>query len=141
MDDGGGADDADDDAAADRSDTTDAATSDEGKLISRGLLVGADAFHTGSGDVLLLEAPDGSLILRFQDYEVRNGPDLHVFLTPDPNGDVHAAGAVDLGSVKATQGFVNYDVPAGVDASGFRSVVIYCVPFAVTFATASLGGA
>ena len=112
----------------------------QGNLISRGVLMGTDEFHTGSGEVLLVEAPDGSLILRFQDYAVRNGPDLHVFLTPDPGGDVHADGAVDLGAVKATQGFVNYDVPTGVDGTIFRTAVIYCVPFSVTFANAALAG-
>ena len=109
-----------------------------GTLIARGELMGADAFHTGSGVVLLVTAPDGTTILRFQDYAVRNGPDLHVYLTPDPSGDVHAPGAIDLGEVRATQGFVNYDVPAGIDPTTFRAVVIYCQPFSVTFATAEL---
>ena len=115
-----------------------AAAGRSGRLIARGELMGADAFHTGSGAVLLIEAPDGSVLLRFQDYAVRNGPDLHVYLTPDPAGDVHAQGAVDLGGIKATQGSVNYDLPAHVDASTFRSAVIYCQPFAVTFAMARL---
>ncbi len=109
-----------------------------GQVITQGELMGVDAFHTGSGAVRLIEAPDGSLILRFEDYAVRNGPDLHVYLTPDADGDVHADGAVDLGEIKATQGSVNYDVPAGVDARVFRSAVIYCQPFSVTFATAPL---
>ena len=43
--------------------------------------------------------------------------------------------------MKATNGFVNYDVPAGVDPSSFRVAVIYCVPFGVIFATASLSDA
>lgn len=125
-------------AATEEAETAPPAT--EGTLISSGPLMGVDAFHTGSGDVLLIQAPDGSLILRFQDYAVRNGPDLHVYLTPDPGGDVHVDGALDLGKIKATQGFVNYDVPSGVDPATFRAAVIYCVPFSVTFATAELAG-
>lgn len=113
----------------------------QGMLVSRGELMGVDAFHTGSGDVLLLVGPVGELLLRFQDYAVRNGPDLHVYLTPDPGASVHAAGAIDLGPVKATSGSVNYDVPEGTDLGSFRAVVIYCVPFAVTFATAALNDA
>lgn len=112
--------------------------SGEGTLISQGVLMGTDAFHTGSGDVLLVVGPGGEAVLRFQDYAVRNGPDLHVYLTPDPDADVHADGAIDLGAVKATNGSVNYELPAGVDPAIFRTVVIYCVPFSVTFATASL---
>ena len=109
-----------------------------GELISSGDLEGADAFHTGSGEVLLVRAPDGGVILRFQDYEVRNGPDLFVYLTPDPGGDVHADGAIEVDAIKATRGFVNYDLPGDVDPASFRTVVIYCKQFSVTFATAQL---
>ncbi|MXY79026.1 MAG: DM13 domain-containing protein [Chloroflexi bacterium] len=112
-----------------------------GRLVSQGELMGADEFHTGSGDVLLVISPDGDVILRFQDYAVRNGPDLHVYLTPDPGGDVHVDGAISLGPVKATQGSVNYEVPPDVDPDSFRAAVIYCVPFRVVFATALLEGA
>ena len=89
----------------------------EGELIAMGELIGVDAFHTGSGQVLLVRAPDGSLVLRFQDYEVRNGPGLYIYLTPDRDGDVHADGAIELEKIKATRGFVNYDVPPDVDPS------------------------
>ena len=108
-----------------------------GALIARGELMGTDAFHTGSGEVLLVSDPDGNLVLRFQDYEVRNGPDLFVFLTPDTAGDVHAEGAVNLGGIRATSGSVNYEVPADVDPTTFRAAVIYCQAFSVTFAVAS----
>ena len=109
-----------------------------GMLVASGELVGADSFHAGSGRVLLLRGPDGTGLLRFEDYEVRNGPNLHVFLTPDPAGDVHAAGAVDLGEVRATRGNVNYELPPGADLESLRFAVIYCVPFRVVFATAEL---
>ena len=108
----------------------------QGELIAMGELMGVDAFHTGSGQVLLVRAPDGSLVLRFQDYEVRNGPGLYIYLTPDPDGDVHADGAIELEKIKATSGFVNYDIPSDVDPSIFRTAVIYCKPFGVVFATA-----
>ena len=109
-----------------------------GRLISSGVLMGTDTFHTGSGDVLLVSDPNGNLILRFQEYSVRNGPDLLVYLTPDPGGDVHADGAVNLGAIRATSGFVNYEVPADVDPASFRAAVIYCRAFSVTFAVAEL---
>ena len=113
-----------------------AAGAPTGELIAQGELMGVDDFHTGSGQVLLVRAPDGSLILRFQDYEVRNGPGLFIYLTPDPGGDVHADGAIELEKIKATRGFVNYDVPADVDPTTFKAAVIYCKPFGVVFATA-----
>ena len=115
-----------------------AADAPEGELISSGELMGVDAFHSGSGRVLLARGPDGNVVLRFQEYEVRNGPGLYIYLTPDADGDVHADGAIELGKIKATRGFVNYDVPGDVDHSSFRAAVIYCKPFSVTFAVATL---
>ena len=115
-----------------------AADAPEGQLIASGELMGVDAFHSGSGRVLLARGPEGNVVLRFQDYEVRNGPGLVIYLTPDVDGDVHADGAIELGKIKATRGFVNYDVPGDVDHSSFRAAVIYCKPFSVTFAVAAL---
>ena len=124
--------------AATEAATAAATAAGQGSLISMGELMGADMFHTGSGLVLLVRAPDGSLVLRFQDYEVRNGPDLFIYLTPDPDGDVHVDGAIELSAIRATQGNVNYEVPDGVDPSTFRAAVIYCRAFSVLFAHAEL---
>ena len=124
--------------AATEAPTPAATAAAQGSLISMGELMGADMFHTGSGLVLLVSAPDGSVLLRFQDYEVRNGPDLFIYLTPDPDGDVHVDGAIQLSEIKATRGNVNYEVPDGVDPSTFRAAVIYCRAFSVLFAHAEL---
>lgn len=48
-------------------------------------------------------------------------------------------GAVDLGPLKGNIGDQNYEIPADADISQFGSVIIYCVPFSVNFATATLG--
>jgi len=99
---------------------------------------GADEFHFGSGTALLIEAEpgSGSWIVRFEDFSVRNGPDLYVYLSPDPEGYVD--GAVELGTLRATDGSFNTAVPAGIDVAGIRSVVIWCKAFAVQFAHATL---
>lgn len=112
-----------------------AAPADE-TVILAGEVVGADEFHTGSGRVAILEVAPGSYVLRFEGFSVLNGPDLHVYLSPDPSG--YATGAVDIGKLKATDGSFNYELPAGIDPSGYRSVVIWCQPFEVQFAHAEL---
>lgn len=108
-----------------------------GAVLAMGQLLGTDSFHFGSGSVRLLRGPAGEVVLRFEEYEVRNGPDLFVYLTPDPGGDVGADGALDLGAIRATRGNVNYEVPSGVDTSAFRSAVIWCRSFDVVFAVAT----
>ncbi len=112
------------------------APSGSGQVLAEGALMGVDSFHFGSGSVRILRSPEGAHVLRFADYEVRNGPDLFVYLTPDPAGDVNANGAISLGMVKATRGAVNYELPADVDPARFRSAVIWCKSFDVVFAVA-----
>ena len=111
--------------------------------LSSGSFTGADSFHKGSGDVAVYVLADGSQVLRFENLDVTNGPDLHVILSPvaaaEGRDDVMASGYVDLGSLKGNKGDQNYDVPAGNDVtSGEWTVVIYCQPFHVIFATAEL---
>ena len=101
-----------------------------------GMFEGADEFHFGRGKASLIEVRPGSWTLRFDDFSVRNGPDLYVYLSPDPNG--YADGAIELGTLKATDGAFNTDVPIGTDVSTVQSVVIWCKQFSVEFAVATL---
>lgn len=105
------------------------------RVLRRGPLAGADAFHFGRGDVLLIETPDGTRTLRFEGLSVRNGPDLFVYLTPQPGS---IANAVNLGALKATDGSFNYEVPPTVDAAALAHAVIWCRQFGVLFAAAPL---
>ncbi|MEX1037299.1 MAG: DM13 domain-containing protein [Acidimicrobiia bacterium] len=100
----------------------------------------ADASHRGTGIATVYELEDGSRLLRFEDFDVTNGPDLHVYLVPhdNPESSDDLEGYVDLGSLKGNIGDQNYEIPDGVDISEFGSVVIYCVPFHVFFSIASL---
>jgi len=107
-------------------------------VVRSGAFAGADDFHFGRGRATLTIAPDGSAALRFDDFSVRNGPDLYVYLSPDPDG--YAEGAIELGRLRATDGSFNTPVPPGTDVAGTRSVVIWCREFAVLFAVAPLEG-
>lgn len=110
-------------------------------VITTGTFRDADDFHMGSGIATIYELEDGSRILRLSEFEVTNGPDLHVLLVPnaDPTGREDVEGYVDLGSLKGNIGDQNYEIPDDLDLSGFNSVVIYCQPFHVLFSVASLG--
>lgn len=102
----------------------------------------ADSFHKGSGNAGIYQVEDGSYVLRFEDFDVTNGPDLRVYLAkhPDPttSGEVNDGGYLDLGGIKGNQGAQNYPIPAGTDISQYKSVVIYCQPFHVVFSVAPL---
>lgn len=98
--------------------------------------------HVGSGEAFFYQLSDGSRILRLQDFEVDNGPELHVYLVPiDPvpsSIGTEIPGAVDLGFLKGNIGDQNYEIPADLDLSQFKSVVIWCQPFRVPFIAAPL---
>lgn len=110
--------------------------------LATGSLMDADSFHKGSGQVTLYRLEDGSHLIRMEDISVTNGPDLHVLLTPIPGvgsrADLQSAGYIDLGSLKGNKGSQNYEVPADYQIPEEMTVVIYCVPFHVVFATAPL---
>jgi hypothetical protein len=119
----------------------DAMMSAEWSAVDQGEFAGADSLHQGSGSAVIFQQGD-QRVLRFEDFSVTNGPDLHVILTRHPSpasrGDV-GEDYIDLGSLKGNMGNQNYVIPSGVDLSDYQSVVIYCVPFHVVFATATLG--
>jgi Electron transfer DM13 len=100
-----------------------------------------DKSHRGSGTATIYELEDGSSVLRLEDFEVTNGPDLRVYLVPDvdPQGRDDITGYVELGPLKGNIGDQNYEIPAGTDVSKYGSVVIYCSPFQVIFSVAGLG--
>jgi hypothetical protein len=101
-----------------------------------------DSFHKESGQETIYRGPDGSHLLRIEDFKVTNGPDLHIFLSPHPNptnlDELYTFGAVDLGKLKDNIGNQDYPIPEDVDVSIQMTAVIYCVPFHVFFSIASL---
>lgn len=111
-------------------------------LLKSGTFRDGEPLHHGSGQVSIYQLPDGSRILRLENFNVTNGPDLHVYLSAHPNptssAEVRQAGYVDLGSLKGNVGDQNYQIPADVDLNIQVSVVIYCQPFHVIFSVASL---
>lgn len=97
---------------------------------------GTDDFHFGRGTATLIETAPGTWIVRFEDFSVRNGPDLYVYLSPAP--DDYTKDSLELGTLKATDGAFNYEIPAGTDVSNVQSVLVWCKQFSHLFAFATL---
>ncbi|MEM7734225.1 MAG: DM13 domain-containing protein [Deinococcota bacterium] len=109
----------------------------EPQEVARGSFMDADNFHRGEGTALVF-AQGEQQVLRFEDFRVTNGPDLHVLLVENIDGRSHdeLGNTLDLGQLKGNVGSQNYVIPEGTDLSQYTGVMIYCVPFSVTFATA-----
>ena len=101
-----------------------------------------DSFHRGSGQAIIYRGTDGSHLLRLENLNVTNGPDLRVLVSPHPDprtrDDLNARGYVELARLKGNRGNQNYFIPDTVDVSTVNSVIIYCRPFHVIFSVAPL---
>jgi len=89
--------------------------------------------HDVAGRALLIEK-GGQEILRFEDFETINGPDLRIYLASDLGVD----DAVELGPIRATRGSVNYELPAGTDVTRYNKVLVWCYTFSILFSYAEL---
>ncbi|MFI9155221.1 DM13 domain-containing protein [Streptomyces sp. NPDC053367] len=97
--------------------------------------------HDTSGTARTVRLADGAQVLRLEDLRTSDGPDVRVYLSTRDADDVRTGlgdGAVQLGELKGNLGNQNYTVPAGTDLSGFRSAVLWCKRFSVSFGAADL---
>lgn len=146
----GGADDEPSDPAADQSpsdqpadgadDVSTEETSQEAQptyplTLAEGAFI--DLAHSGSGVAKIIELESGSRILRFEDLDVSNGPDLRVILSSsqlvDDDGAYDDGLFLDLGPLKGNKGNQNYEIPPDVDLDEFATAAIWCRRFNVTF--------
>jgi hypothetical protein len=104
-----------------------------------------DGEHTTTGIATIFRLPDGSRVLRLENFSTSDGPDVDVALSDqtaggDDWGKYDDGRYVALGDLKGTDGNQNYEIPADVDLSGLTSVVIWCDRFNVAFGTAAVTG-
>ncbi|MET9279615.1 DM13 domain-containing protein [Streptomyces anthocyanicus] len=104
--------------------------------------------HATSGTAQLVRLSDGSHVVRLENLDTSNGPDVHVWLTDAPVKEGKAGWHlfddgeyVDLGKLKGNKGSQNYVVPADVDPSRYSSVSVWCDRFNVSFGAAELARA
>lgn len=111
-------------------------------ILKAGSFRDADSVHKGSGMATIYEGPDGSRVLRLEDFDSTNGPDLYVMLSPNASPqsreEVSAPGYANLGKLKGNIGNQNYTIPDDVEIPALGSIVIYCRLFHVIFSVASL---
>ena len=88
--------------------------------------------HDAEGLAKIIQVNDMTF-LRFEDFQVTNGPDLRVYITPD--GDVK--NGIHLEKLKGSRGDQNY-LLENIDVGVYDTVVIYCQPFGVYFGQATL---
>jgi len=90
----------------------------------------AGHFAEGTAKIILV---GDTTYLRFEDFQVTNGPDLRVYLTSD--GDVN--NGIHLDKLKGSKGDQNY-LLENIDVDTYDTVVVYCQPFGVYFGQSEL---
>ncbi|MDX1373727.1 MAG: DM13 domain-containing protein, partial [Nitrososphaeraceae archaeon] len=99
-----------------------------------GILMDAgDGFHMASGQVKILQTSDGP-VLRFENLDVTNGPDLYVYLATDTNAEDY----VSLGRLKGNIGNQNYPIPVDTNLDKYNTVLIWCQAFSTLFGSSRL---
>jgi len=100
-----------------------------------GEFIGAgDGIHDAQGIAYTIPIEDGSNVLRLENFQSTNGPDLFVYLATDEN----ALEFVNLGVLKANNGNQNYEIPDNTDLDKYSKVLIWCKSFSVLFGSAIL---
>ena len=114
--------------------TTSTTTTRQDALRTGSFVGVGDGIHNAEGIAKVIPIQDGSNILRLENLQVTNGPDLYVYLATDKS----ASDFVSLGKLKANNGNQNYDIPLETDLTKYDTVLIWCRPFSVLFGSAEL---
>ncbi len=93
----------------------------------------ASGAHPTSGNAKIFEAKDGKRTLVFEGLKSDAGPDLRIYIA----NDKAVTNFVEL-SNKVENGNKMYDIPAKVDLSKQKFVLIWCKQFSVLFGHAEL---
>lgn len=96
--------------------------------------------HPTSGNARIVETTDGQRFLELDEsFRSDSGPDLFVLLHKDAVPQSYSgSNYVKLGQIQHTAGAQRYTIPADVDLQAFKSAVIWCRQFNVTFGYATL---
>lgn len=89
--------------------------------------------HDVAGKAMIVSTAEGQ-VLRFEDFNTINGPDLRVYLS----SGLDVKDAIDLGELKATKGSFNYALKEDIDTKKYNKVLVWCRAFGVLFSYAVL---
>ena len=118
-----------------------AETDRRAQVVAEGTFIHAnpsDPIHWGKGSVTVRQ----DSVFLGADFEVGPGPKFHVYLVPKApvraSSDLRDQMFVDLGRLRAFKGSQRFAIPAGLDLSKFKSVIIWCEQFSVLISPADL---
>jgi Electron transfer DM13 len=102
--------------------------------VSTGQLRGID--HSASGAASIIRQPDGSYVLRFENFDIEGAPDPVVYVHEGENRE--NPGGTNLGGLRGNVGTTSdYQLPSGTEPGPGWTVLVWCRAFAVPIANAT----
>lgn len=110
-----------------------------------------DVVRRSAGKVTLYRSADGSLLLRFDDFDVTNAPQMAVYLVAidkppvdlktvikKEDFDIGGISHFEVGPLLGTHGNQQFDLPRELPITSYQSVVIYSESLHIVYAFATL---
>jgi hypothetical protein len=94
--------------------------------------------HHAAGTATVFRLENGQQLVRLEDFEATNGPDLFVTFHTGANPETDRGDYFQIAPLKGNLGDQNYELPADFELSQYKSVVIWCRTFNVVFGYAAL---
>jgi hypothetical protein len=98
---------------------------------------------TGIGKATVYRQADGRYAVRLEDFFVSPNTELELRLSaveaPHSSQEFSAAPSDVVATLDVTAGSLNYAVPAGVDPTKYKSIVVWCVAIKSAYAAVTLG--
>ena len=120
---------------------TAAMTGPGASAVSTGSFYNVD--KTGTGKATIYHQADGKYAIRLDDFFVSPNTELELRLSavqaPHSSEEFSAAPSDVVATLDVTAGSLNYAVPANVDPTRYKSIVIWCVAVKSAYAAATLG--
>ncbi|MEO1235710.1 MAG: DM13 domain-containing protein [Planctomycetota bacterium] len=75
-------------------------------------------------------------------FKTKKAPDLKLFLSPKPLGELNGKnatqGSLRIAALKSHKGAQSYTLPAGTDLSDYQTLIIHCEQFSKLWSGASI---
>lgn len=104
----------------------------DGTVLRTGTLVTGS--KTTSGIVKIVQGPNNTVKLVFENLSTGNGPDVRVWLSPNNTANPYQ----EIGALKATSGNFSYDLSSSINYTTNNRVLIWCEDVSVLFGYAIL---
>ena len=111
-------------------------------LLKSGLFGVGTEGYSAIGTAALVQQPDGTVLLQFNEFQTQWGPDVFVYLSgstyPLSGAEMNAGGALEIARLSSHTNPAQTYLLAPGDYSAYQSVVIWCRAFDHVFSAATL---